>query len=167
MIEERASKGFFVAGVDISPQMTRIARKRQPKSDHSVLIAQASGLQLPFPNTVFTSVLSTFPSDYIYKDETLEEIGRVLIPGGKMVIIPGVQKITGPSSPGKILLRLMDKISALLYSLTGQETRPDTDWKENLIEKLETIGFSTSIESVRLERSIVIRIIAQKDDPSS
>lgn len=167
MIEERASKGFFVAGVDISPQMTRIARKRHHKSDHSILIAQASGLQLPFPNTVFTSVLSTFPSEYIFKNETLEEIERVLIPGGKMVIIPGVQKITGPGSRGKILLRLLDKISALLYSLTGQETRPDTDWKENLIEKLESIGFSTSIENVRLERSIVLRIVAQKVDPSS
>jgi ubiquinone/menaquinone biosynthesis C-methylase UbiE len=167
LLKELATGDIFAVGVDISGPMTRIARKRLRKANLPVLIARASSYQLPFPETFFASVLSTFPSDFIYKRETFDEIYRVLMPGGKMVIVPGVQKITGPRAGGNVFLRILDKFSAWLYARTGEETNAGTNWREKLVNQLKVIGFSTIIESVTLDRSVVIRIIAQKDYPPS
>lgn len=167
LMKELATGDIFTVGVDISGPMTKIARRRLRKANLPALIARASSYQLPFPESFFASVLSTFPSDFIYKRETFDEIYRVLRPGGKMVIVPGVEEITGPRSGGNRFLRILDKFSAWLYALTGEEINTGTNWREKLANELKVIGFVTIIESVTLNRSVIIRIVAQKDYPPS
>jgi hypothetical protein len=84
-----------------------------------------------------------------------------------MIIVPGVHEITGPRSGGNLILRILDKFSAWLYALTGEGTNSGTDWKEKLVNELQGLGFSTTIESVTLDRSVVMRIVAKKDHSSS
>lgn len=166
LLRERASIGNVAVGIDISKQMTRITQRRLLKANIAVMIAQASTIHLPFPHSMFYSVLSTFPSDFIYRYETFQEIYRVLKPNGLMVIVPGVEKISGPPCGGSILVRVLDKFSAWLYALTGEQTNPELDWKAELLQKLKEIGFTTTIESVPLDRSMVLRIVAQKIAPN-
>lgn len=167
LLRERASFGNFAVGIDISKQMTKITQRRLLKANSLVMIAQASTFHLPFPQSMFYSVLSTFPSDFIYRHETFQEIYRVLKPNGLMVIVPGVEKIGGAPSAGSILVRVLDKLSAWLYALTGEQINPGLDWKAELLQQLKDIGFTTTIESVPLERSVVLRIVAQKLPPKA
>ncbi len=166
LLKQRASIGNVAVGIDISKQMTRITKRRLLKANIPVMIAQASTFHLPFPQSMFYSVLSTFPSDFIYRYETFQEIYRVLKPDGLMVIVPGVEKISGAPSAGNILVRVLDKTSAWLYALTGEQINPGLDWKAELMQQLKDIGFTTTIESVPLERSVVLRIVAQKIAPN-
>ena len=44
---------------------------------------------LPFPNSSFDSIVSAFPSEYISDPATLDELARVLRPGGRLVVVLG------------------------------------------------------------------------------
>jgi ubiquinone/menaquinone biosynthesis C-methylase UbiE len=56
-------------------------------------------------------VVATFPTEYIYDPATLQEAYRVLLPAGRLVILPGAT-ILGRG--------LLDRIMALLFRITGQ-----------------------------------------------
>jgi SAM-dependent methyltransferase len=167
MLKEVTSANRLTVGVDVSKKMAKIARKRLTKANLPAYIARATSYNLPFPDARFSSVLSTFPSDYIYTRETLNEIHRVLKHEGKMVIVPGVNEITGPKPGGNVFIRILDGIAAWLYAFTGEASNPGTDWREKLTIELDSIGFSTVIESVILDRAVVIRVVAQKNFPPS
>lgn len=149
-------------GIDASTQMTRITQRRLQNAGLPVNIAQASTYQIPFPESLFTTVVSTFPSEFLYNLQTYEEIHRVLKPGGELLMIPGVQEVTGPGHGGSLILRVADRIVSWLYSFTAEEINPDTSWKETFIDQLCSIGLSTRIESVQLDRAVVLLIVAQK-----
>jgi ubiquinone/menaquinone biosynthesis C-methylase UbiE len=165
--EELIKRQSFCVGIDISTQMTRITQKRLHRADLPVNIAQASTYKIPFEESRFTTVLSTFPSEFLYNLKTYKEIHRVLKPGGQLIMIPGIQKITGPGSDGNVFLRVSDRFVAWLYSFTSEEITPEVGWKERFIDELDTIGFSTQIESVKLERAVVLRIVAHKKGAQS
>lgn len=80
-------RGFKAYGVDASPAMLRQARHKLAKAGFSGRVLHAQAQHLPFPDNSFETVVSTFPSDYIVKLETLKEIQRVLYPGGRLVIV--------------------------------------------------------------------------------
>lgn len=163
ILRELAGQESSVVGMDVSPQMARIAHNRLTKATVPALITQASSFNLPFPRSTFTNVLSTFPSEYIYAFETFEEIFRVLEPGGRFVVIPGVETITGPNSSKLSLLRILDGIAAWLYSFTGEQTTINTDWRREFENKLLQLGFRAKIESITTKRAIVLRLVAVKE----
>jgi ubiquinone/menaquinone biosynthesis C-methylase UbiE len=82
------SRGF-VAGVDPSPEMCRMAarRNRQPVASGSVELRQASVEALPFPDDSFDKVLSVHTL-YFWPDlfRPFAEIQRALKPGGRLVV---------------------------------------------------------------------------------
>jgi len=92
------NRGEKPYGIDESWQMARIAYRRvkgwySRKPGHSNGYAHFSALvrgvaqNLPFPNDLFSSVVSTFPAPYIFHTQTLHEAFRVLAPGGRLIIL--------------------------------------------------------------------------------
>ena len=110
-------QGFDAVGIDLSMQMCRMLRTRLaplPASGEGLGL-RASALRLPFADGSFTSVVSTFPADFIFAPDTLNEVRRVLQPGGRFVIVPGT------------LFRVDNRATRLLklaYRLTGQREIP-------------------------------------------
>lgn len=87
-IAASASKGY-VAGVDFSHTMVRVARKRNAKAIKagSVELKYGNAISLPFKDAVFDKVLSIH-SLYFWLDplKAFAEIGRVLKPGGTVTL---------------------------------------------------------------------------------
>jgi len=72
------------AGIDISPAMLEVARRRLPAD---VLLLSASAESLPFPDESFDTVVSTNALHFFRSPETaLAEMMRVLRPSGHVVI---------------------------------------------------------------------------------
>ncbi len=80
-------RGYRASGVDASPAMLGQARRKLAKAGFEGRVIQAQAQRLPFPDDSFDTVVSTFPTDYILKLETLQEIQRVLYPGGRLVVV--------------------------------------------------------------------------------
>jgi ubiquinone/menaquinone biosynthesis C-methylase UbiE len=105
-------QGFDMAGMDLSPQMGRIASQRCRRGGESPpLLCRASALQLPFADGAFAGVVSTFPAGFIFQPDTLNEVRRVLQPGGRFVIVPGTSFRAEGISTGTL---------RLAYRVTGQ-----------------------------------------------
>jgi ubiquinone/menaquinone biosynthesis C-methylase UbiE len=92
---ERGEKPF---GIDESRQMARQAyrritgvhlRKKTQSNDYANFSGLIRGVaqHLPFPVSSFSSIVATFPAPYIFYPDTLQEVYRVLIPGGKLIIL--------------------------------------------------------------------------------
>ncbi len=108
-------QGYNAFGLDLSMQMCRMLRTRLtplPASGEGLGVGVcASAMHLPFADGSFASVVSTFPSDYIFATATLRDVQRVLQPQGTFVIVP-TARFTGDS--------LLVKSVELAYRLTGQ-----------------------------------------------
>jgi len=103
--------GFAPVGLDLSPQMGKLARERLRRAKLDVPLVRARAQALPFRAGSFDSVASTFPTEFIIHPATLTEIARVMGQGGRAVIVPGV--LFNASLPARLLERL--------YTITGQQ----------------------------------------------
>ncbi len=99
-------KGFTAYGVDESRQMAHQALRRLWKKGILSRLSRGYAQNLPFHAESFDSIVSTFPSEYIFDPQTLKEAQRVLRPGGSLVIIP-MAWITGNLPWEKSLAWLM------------------------------------------------------------
>jgi ubiquinone/menaquinone biosynthesis C-methylase UbiE len=106
--------GLTPVGLDLSPQMGRLAQARLRRVSTPVLtpgLVRACGQALPFRSGVFDSVVSTFPAEFIVEPATLKEIARVMKQSGCAVFVPGVAFKS--SLPARFL--------EWLYTVTGQQ----------------------------------------------
>jgi ubiquinone/menaquinone biosynthesis C-methylase UbiE len=127
--------GISAVGLDESRQMLRIAKngiERQFPDRLKILRCRAE--HLPFPVGAFDTVTATFPSEYIFRPETLSECKRVLRPGGKFILLIGVE--FGGRSLRSIFLRG-------LYRFTGQGV-PDSRLLTQIEERINQFGFVTT-----------------------
>ncbi|NIP17142.1 MAG: methyltransferase domain-containing protein [Xanthomonadales bacterium] len=77
--------GFEVTGVDISPEMLRLAGNNDPAGDYRLVEA---GVPMDFDPGSFDLVLAAYPFDNIpsadAKTGILQDLGRLLRPGGRI-----------------------------------------------------------------------------------
>jgi ubiquinone/menaquinone biosynthesis C-methylase UbiE len=85
LLPELASRSSYVVGFDRSESMLQPAKKRARGPKISLVMADAT--TLPFGNSAFETVVSTFPANFIASDSVLEEVSRVLMPGGRFVVV--------------------------------------------------------------------------------
>ena len=77
-------RGCTVTGVDISEEMLAIARQKAPMV--TFMIADAE--HLPFPDASFDAVTCAFGvRNFVHLEQGLNEMLRVLKPGGQLVIL--------------------------------------------------------------------------------
>ena len=75
-----AATGASVIGVDASPDMVAAARARGVKAD------QGSAEELPYPDRTFEALFSNAVLHWVRgRDEMMDEVRRVLRPGGRFV----------------------------------------------------------------------------------
>lgn len=165
------SRNLVAVGIDESRQMGRLAKRNLtrgtlPQSQRSQTTAPSQfaytqtnltrGLaqQLPFSNETFDTVLATFPAEYIFDPKTLAEARRVLVPGGRFVILPGAL-ITGRG--------MLDRLLAWVFRITG-ETPPNLSEivHERSKEPLIKAGFQVSTHEIAIKSSLVFIVLATK-----
>lgn len=81
-----AAQGRQVTGLDLSPAMQRITARKMRRRGLWAPRVRGATQRLPFADAAFAAVISTFPAEYILEAATLQEIHRVLQPGGRLVI---------------------------------------------------------------------------------
>ena len=136
-------------GLDQSRQMGRIARRRLQTSGFSSLLVNGLAQHLPYRCEVFDQVVATFPTPYIIEKQTLDEIFRVLVPGGTLVVVP-VAWITGTST--------LDRLAANTFRILGQSP----EWDDINLQAFRDAGLSPTIERRILPSSLVLIITATK-----
>ncbi len=149
------ARGYRTVGLDLSPYMGRLARRKMLRHGWHPRLVRGSALALPFPAEVFPTIVTTFPTDFILAPATLAEAYRVLRPGGRLVIC-ATGRITGRDP----LSRLLE----LAYKVTGQRARIDLD---AITKGFRTAGFRAEFISREVAGGEVWLLLAEKDTPVS
>lgn len=120
-LEYAAATGARVAGVDPSPSMVARASRRVPGAQVEV----GSAEEIPFPDDAFTVAINVASfHHWAGRDAGLEEILRVLAPGGRLHIMEGMIKEGKDGhglNPGDV-----ESLSARLLELGYADTDVDT-----------------------------------------
>jgi ubiquinone/menaquinone biosynthesis C-methylase UbiE len=148
-----AEHGFEPVGLDLSPQMGRLARRRSP----AARLVRARGQAAPFVAGSFDGALATFPTAYITDPQTVSTIFRLLRPGGRLVIVPEAR--LGGRGPLKALIDW-------LYALTGQrgpagddDARSREQW---WTAALAPAGFGVRVVQTAVGQSAVTIVLADR-----
>jgi len=144
-----ATEGMNSFGLDRSKQMGKLAQKRLRKQGVANKLVNGWGQRLPFPKQTFNQVTATFPTEYILDPMTLQEIHRVLISGGELVILPTAW-ITGKG--------WLHQAAAWLFRTTGQAG----EWDDSYLNPLRGTGFDTKTIERTIKASKIKLIVATK-----
>lgn len=147
-------------GFDLSRQMGRIARKKLLREGLPLRLVRGRAQQLPFSDGAFSSIVCTFPSEFIFHHATLNECARVLQPAGRLVIV-----LTATLADDGLFSRLI----AFAYHITGQTAASASAQMMDEMRHMTFIlmaphGFAIEVESVPVQSSRVIVVIATKRD---
>jgi demethylmenaquinone methyltransferase/2-methoxy-6-polyprenyl-1,4-benzoquinol methylase len=89
--------GRVVLGVDVSVRMLRQARERHGRGGWAPQLVAADGFHLPFAAASVDCVTVAFGLRNLRpRAQALAEIGRVLRPGGTLIVLEGVAPAGGP-----------------------------------------------------------------------
>ncbi|MEW6028419.1 MAG: methyltransferase domain-containing protein [Chloroflexota bacterium] len=142
--------GLFAVGLDESPQMSRLAARRLRRSGETrVNLTRALAQSLPFLEETFDTVVSTFPSEYIFDARTLSEAKRVLHNGGRFIVLP----VAWPKN----------RFLSWLYRVTGESPSDAVEVvKQKISEPVFEAGFTVRTEVVEVKSSVLLVIVAEK-----
>lgn len=146
-------KGLVAFGLDESRQMGRLTFGRLVHINLPVALTRGHAQSLPFAMGCFDNVVATFPTNYIFEQRTLDEIFRVLRPGGRLVVVP-MAWILGGS--------VWDRAAIWLFRVTGQGGELTELLKERIQLPFKETGFRVRVEMIEKRLSIVLVIIAEK-----
>jgi len=149
LIQALQTKGIQVYGLDESKYMGLLTARRLEKGGYRLILIRGYAQSLPVKSQSIHQVVATFPSEFISNPDTLMEIHRVLVQGGKFVLLPFVQ-ITGKN--------LADRATAWLFDITGQSPQ----WDDKMLTPLAATGFQTTLESFSTNSWSLFIIIAKK-----
>lgn len=158
MLVALAQRGFQVTGLDLSAAMGCQAQSRLRRTELTTAVPLVCGdvHALPFAAELFDTVLSQFPTAFISEVETLTAVHRVLVPHGRLVILPeGHLTGNGP------LYSVID----WLFAITGQRPHDSAEQQQlwhTFAQMMHQNGFATEIEELVLEGSAATVIIATK-----
>jgi ubiquinone/menaquinone biosynthesis C-methylase UbiE len=156
-------RGLAAVGMDESSQMGHLAwrnltqrrfRQAQNSPRPHLAYTQTSltrgvAQQIPFPTTSFDTIVATFPSEYITDPQTLSEIKRCLVYGGRLVVLP----VALPKN------RALD----WLFKVTHQRpTEALGIIQSRLKEPFVEAGFQTEIRTLEVKSGSLLIVLAVK-----
>jgi SAM-dependent methyltransferase len=110
LLADMSEAGYACLAVEHSPQMVEAARGtlQRRKLSTKASVIQGSAQHLPFSNAAFDTVVSTFPSEYVYDPDTIAEVERVLRPGGRLIVVEGANLLPiGFLQPFLVLIQVL------------------------------------------------------------
>jgi SAM-dependent methyltransferase len=151
LLADMAEAGYTCTAIERSPQMlaaTRDRLRRHHLLGGAVSLRQGSAAQLPYPDQSFDSVVSTFPTEYIFDPATMREMARVLRPGGRVIVVLGAQLY-----PVHFLLLPLVGLQTLVYG-RGQHRMEGVAGaqmprEDPLLERMGAAGLVARVERVR------------------
>jgi ubiquinone/menaquinone biosynthesis C-methylase UbiE len=156
-IQEAASRRQ-VFGLDLSPAMLHLARRRLVRQAVSVPLVQGRAQALPFVSGTFDAIVLTFPTPFVYEGAWIRDLARVLYEpgeendasgqGGRLVVVEQAEfRGKGPLS----------RFLEWLFQVTGQRgPAPD------LPSQLEEGGFVAWRETVPVDGTTVCLVVAER-----
>ena len=159
LLADMSETGFMCYAVESSPQMVKATREtlRRRELDKTATVIQGSAQHLPFSNDSFDTVVSTFPSEYIYDPDTVAEVERVLRPGGRFIVVEGANLLPiGFLQPFLVLLQTLVYGSASVFGPRKQRNldeeiarnRSTHNSKRNIVQSRNVIGTGISTEVI-------------------
>lgn len=148
-------EGFKFLGIDLSPQMGRICRQRLEKARIKPKLIRASGNSIPLSDHSISQIVATFPTEYIYTHSSVREMGRILKPGGSIIILP-MAWITGKT--------ILQKFFAWLFKVAGQSSDINQVLTDHFIEGFKQFGFTVEILFIDITKSTVLLLKISKPD---
>jgi len=101
-----------LTGVELSPNMLEIARRRARESGIEVDLRAGDAQHLPFPDARFDTVVATLALCTIPDDRrAVTEMARVLRPGGRLLLL---EHVRSPLVPVRVLQGILNPLSVLL-----------------------------------------------------
>ena len=141
--------GVTSVGLDLSPAMGRITRRKLLRHRIQPNLVRGKGQALPFPSESFPTVVSTFPTEFIIDPDTVREVYRVLTREGRFVIV-----VNGLLTGGGVLRVVLE----WAYRITGQRG----PWPGDPMGVFRQAGFTLTQVEVPLKRSTVLLFVASK-----
>ena len=145
-------RGIAAFGLDESRQMAHQARRRLHRNGYTANLVRALARQIPFPGGSFETVVATFPAEYIFDADVLAQIRRVLVPAGRLVILP-MAWITGKG--------WLERLAAWLFKATGEAGEIEATLP-GIQKRLVAVGFDVRHELVEMPGSRVLLVIGRK-----
>jgi ubiquinone/menaquinone biosynthesis C-methylase UbiE len=139
--------------LDESRFMLHQARRHLKKRAFPVQLYRGYAQFLPFADGCFETVVATFPSEYILEPRTLDEVERVLVPGGRFVLLPSAW-ITGTRPP--------ERLAAWLFRVTGQAPKSTGDLPAEVNARFARAGLEVRAETVVQTGSLLRILIGKK-----
>ncbi len=118
LLADMLRAGYNCRAIEQSPEMLAAARStlRRRKVGQPTWVIQGVAQHLPFSDASFDTVVSTFPSEYIYDPDTIAEVERVLRPGGRLIVIEGANLLpVGFLQPLLVLIQMLVYGSAAVF----------------------------------------------------
>jgi ubiquinone/menaquinone biosynthesis C-methylase UbiE len=143
-----------LTGIDLSPGMLAVARRRALQLGRAVDLREADALALSFPDAFFDTVVCTFSLCAIPDDrQAIMEMNRVLRPGGLLLL---ADHIAGAAWPVRAIQRAAEVVTV---PLQGEH------YLRRPLRHVRAEGF----EIVRRERfklGLIERLAARKPNPA-
>jgi len=144
--------GIQLTGIDLSEPMLAIARTRAAELGRDVGLRQGDAHALPFADAAFDAVVCTFGLCAIPNiDTALDEMTRVLRPGGKLILVDHV------ASSSRIARAIQRAIEVITVPMASEHflRRP--------LNNLKQLPFEIE-RAERFKLGLVERIVARKLD---
>jgi ubiquinone/menaquinone biosynthesis C-methylase UbiE len=146
-------KKLLAFGLDESRQMAHQASRRLRKQGVISRLSRGYAQNIPFSVGAFDSVVATFPAEYIFNPQTLKEIKRVLMPEGRLIILP-MAWITGT--------RPLERLVAWALRVSGESSGKPGLVSAAIRDRFAYAGFEVRSEIVEMKGSQVLVIVAKK-----
>jgi SAM-dependent methyltransferase len=108
LLADMSEGGYACYAVEHSPAMVEAARQTLKRRKQNAKVIQCTAQHLPFSDSSFDTVVSTFPTEYIYDPDTISEVERVLRPGGRLIVVEGANLLpVGFLQPLLVLVQIL------------------------------------------------------------
>lgn len=149
MVNEGIVRGMSVVGLDRSPQMLAVAKRRVAREGNSAAFVQGDGRMLTFESGTFDCAIAIFPTSHIFEVSALREIHRVLRENGRLIVL-GVW--------------VSADLAGLEHYFPFFYGKPNADALAKLAQRVEGAGFAVRWSNERAGIFTVGTLVAERAD---